>query len=353
MPRRQYHTLVRFATRSLWQVSLLPMFLGTAIQADEASSAATVHSLLSPPTSTTGTAVEVMASSVTAEDDIPATLGLPLRRLFGSPPSMAAAAPSAPAALVQVTAEDPEEDAAAPSIQKSNRAKSPGKALFLSALLPGAGEYYAGDRKRAAVFLGLEALGWALWSKWDSKGNDVVDEFRATAREEWDPQSYISWRISSRSRFSSLTHALPCSLYVVNDGIDGLVNCPESESQQYYELIGKYNQFVSGWSDLTDANGNPVQPTAVDSVELFHSDLRFTYEGRRDDSNKFLERASTVTGLILVNHALSAIDASRVARQAADGKDAAAIESRTRFAFTTRNGTLGGAPILMAYKPFY
>jgi len=329
------------------------MFLGTVVQADEAPSAATVHSLLSQPTSTMAATVEEMASSIMAEDEIPATLGLPLRRLFGSPSSMAAAAPGALAAVAQVTAEDPEEDAATPSIQRSNSAKSPGKALFLSALLPGAGQYYAGNHKRAAVFLGLEALGWALWSKWDSKGNDVVDEFRATAREEWDPQSYVSWRISSRSRFSSLTHALPCSVYVVNDGIDGLANCPESESQQYYELIGKYNQFVSGWSDLTDANGNPVQPSAVDAVESFSSDIRLTYEDRRNDSNKFLERALTVRGLILINHALSALDASRVARLAADGKDVAAIESRTRFAFITRDGIRGGAPILMAYKPFY
>ena len=220
--------------------------------------------------------------------------------------------------------------------------KSPGKALFLSALLPGAGEAYAGNLKRAAIFFGLEALGWTLWSTWDGKGNDIVDEFRATAREDWNPLEYIGWRLSSRSRFSSLTHALPCSVYVVTDGVDGLADCPKTDAQQYYELIGKYDQFISGWSDLTDGNGNRIEPSAVDSVEHYNSDLRLAYETRRKDS-----------GLILFNHVLSALDASRVARSAAEGKEASAIEGRTRFAFTTRDGLRGGAPILLAYKPFY
>ena len=42
-----------------------------------------------------------------------------------------------------------------------------------------------------------------------------------------------------------------------------------------------------------------------------------------------------------------------VMRSAAEGKEASAIEGRTRFAFTTRDGLRGGAPILLAYKPFY
>ncbi len=327
---------------SLWQLTLISIAFATGVLAESGSQKEAIH--LTVPERTIGA----------QHEDIPAPLRPPLQSLFGAPFSMVAPTGGAGGVTESTTqtAADSEEGAAS-SVPENRAIKSPGKALFLSALLPGAGEYYAGNRKRAAIFLGLEALGWALWSTWDSKGNDIVDEFRATAREEWSPGDYLNWRLSSRSRFSSLTHALPCSLEVVTDGIDGLADCAETDAQQYYELIGKYDQFVSGWSDLSDASGNRVQPTAVDSVENFNSDLRLTYEGRRDDSNEWLERASTVTGLILVNHVLSAIDASRVARDTAQGKTAAAIDSRTRFAFTTRDGLRGGAPILLAYKPFY
>ena len=331
MVRRPYHTAN--VPRSLWQLILIPIALATGVLAEGES--------------------QKEAIDLTVE--IPSALRPPLRSLFGAPLSMVVPAGGAGGVMESITqtAADSEGEGAASSVPENRAIKSPGKALFLSALLPGAGEYYAGNRKRAAIFLGLEALGWALWSKWDGKGNDIIDEFRATAREHWEPKDYLNWRLSSRSRFSSLTHALPCSLYVVTEGIDGLANCPESEQQQYYELIGKYDQFVSGWSDLTDASGSLVQPSVVDSVEHFNSAQRLKYEGRRNESNKFLERASTVSGLILVNHVLSAIDALRVARDAAEGKTAAAIDGRTRFAFTTRDGLRGGPPILLAYKPFY
>ena len=325
----------------LWTLFAIPILLATGIRADENTESGAVQLTVSQRT---------LGAAPHAGEDIPEPLRLPLPSLLGPPPAWATRAAAERVSMAAGDQSEPQSEQ--PEVQH-RPAKSPGKAFVLSLVVPGAGQYYAGNRKRAAVFFGLEVLGWALWSSWNNKGDDIEEEFRSTARAEWDPQSYIGWRISSRSRFSSLTHALPCSVHVVNEGTDGLGDCPESEAQQYYELIGKYDQFVSGWSDLTDDNGSPVQPSAVDSVESFHSDIRFTYEDRRDDSNRYLERASTMAGLILVNHVLSAIDASRVARQTAAGKDAAAIDSRTRFAFMTQRGLRGGAPMLLAYKPIY
>ena len=333
--------------RSLGQLTLIPVTLATGALAEPDSQGEVERLIVSHRSMAADVHANVRASGGMNEEQIPASLRSPLQSLFGQPLAMKAAAAATPVAA-DTEAEGPES-----SSQNTNAVKSPGKALFLSALLPGTGEYYAGNRKRAAIFLGLEALGWALWSRWDSKGNDVVDEFRATAREEWDSGIYLNWRLSSRAQNNnSFTHALPCSVFVA-EGKAGLAKCPESEVQQYYELIGKYDQFVVGWDDLQHPNGGSATPSAVDSVESVSSAKRLAYERRRDESNEFLERASTMTGLILVNHVLSAIDASLVARDAANGKAAAAIEGRTRFAFTTRDGLRGGAPILLAYKPFY
>ena len=228
--------------------------------------------------------------------------------------------------------------------------KSPGRAMLFSAMLPGMGEFYAGARKRAVLFFGLEAAAWGLYISWNGKGRDIEDDFREVADEQWDILSYIDWRGSTISRNSSITHALPCSTFVV--GGEGISACPETEKQQYYELIGKYDQFVSGWEDVRDRDGNLVQPTQIDSVENFVSEQRFAYEDQRNDSNKFLKRATNVAGLILVNHVISAVDAARAARLTARGADQAALQRRTRFAFV-RGGPSGKTPMILAWKPLF
>lgn len=238
--------------------------------------------------------------------------------------------------------------------------KSPGKAFALSALLPGAGEFYAGAKVRAAVFFALEVAGLGMYLNWNGQGNDVEDEFRSRADTTWVPGDYLAWRNSTISRNSSITHALPCSTQIVDNGSGAsrqvpelLKGCGGTEVQQYYELIGKYDQFIAGWRDLEQLeSGSPALPTQVDSVEKYQSETRLDYEIQRDDSNRYLKRASAVSGLILVNHVISAIDAARVARARSQGAEEAVLERRTRFHFSLYPGSRGRVPMLTAYKPF-
>ena len=221
--------------------------------------------------------------------------------------------------------DDPE---SVPRIQE-RKGKSSKRAFLLSALVPGLGEWYAGSKKRGLAFLGAEAALVGLWAAWKGKGKDLEEEFRAVADEHWDPLNYLAWRGSAISNSSSTHHALPCSSEVVDvyipamqeSGSAAFGGCASSQIQQYYELIGKYDQFVAGWDDIVRrSTGNAAAPTEVDSVENFHSERRLRYEDQRDESNRFLKRASTVTGVILINHVISAIDAARVARARAAGR---------------------------------
>ena len=240
------------------------------------------------------------------------------------------------------------------------KGKSSKRSFLLSALVPGLGQWYAGSKKRGLVFLGAEAALVGMWAAWKGKGNDLEEEFRAVADEHWDPLNYLAWRGSTISRNSSITHALPCSSEVVEvyipamqqSGSADFGGCAPSEIQQYYELIGKYDQYVAGWTDLVrNSTGNAVAPTEVDSVENFHSERRLRYEDQRDESNRFLKRASTISGVILINHVLSAIDAARVARARAAGADEAALQRRTRFALVMQPWVRSRVPMLVAYKP--
>ena len=232
--------------------------------------------------------------------------------------------------------------------------KSPRRAFLYSTIVPGAGELWAGSRKRAALFFGLEVIGLGMYLNWNSEGNDLEDEFRLRADGEWNPWDYLGWRGSRNSRFSSLTHALPCSSYVASAPSstsvpDAIADCPDRDVQQYYELIGKYDQFIAGWDDIVDPDGNRVTAAAVDSAENFHSELRLTYEVDRNDSNKLLKRASNMLGLIMVNHVISAIDAARVARARSEGQSEASLSRRTRLAFGL-GGTTGRTPMLLAFR---
>ena len=242
---------------------------------------------------------------------------------------------------------------------KKEGGTSPGKAFLYSLLVPGLGEIMNGSTLRGAFFMGIEAVGLGLYFNWNKKGKDIEKEFRQVADEKWSPENYLAWRSSTISRNSSITHALPCSSYV-ESYVDSLKvgkrywgSCAGSEIQQYYELIGKYDQYASGWTDLVNAEtGNLAENTRVDSVENYLSKTRLDYEIQRDDSNRFLKRASAVTGLILVNHVISAIDAARVARLRSEGATAEAIERRTQFSFVLHQRQRTRVPMLMAYKPF-
>ena len=244
------------------------------------------------------------------------------------------------------------------------KGKSSKRSFLLSALVPGLGQWYGGSKKRGLVFLGAEAALVGMWVAWKGKGNDLEQEFRAVADEHWVPEEYLVWRDSPISRNSSITHALPCSSEVIEvyipamreSGRADFGGCAPSEIQQYYELIGKYDQYAAGWDDLKRVRrdgsiGNAAAPTEVDSVENFHSERRLRYEDQRDESNRFLKRASTISGVILINHVISAIDAARVARARAAGADEAALQRRTRFALVMQPWVRSRVPMLVAYKP--
>jgi len=159
--------------------------------------------------------------------------------------------------------------------------KSYKKAILLSGLVPGAGEIYNGSFIKGCVFIGVEVLGWSLYFTNNNKGKDIEDEFHRFADTYWSEERYNHYLDVYIQQYgkepTNLTHEIP-----------------EEKDQQYYEMIGKYDQFVSGWEDCDDWNG--------------HSDNRFYYEDRRYQSNKHLKRALTVTSIIFVNRIISLID---------------------------------------------
>lgn len=200
--------------------------------------------------------------------------------------------------------------------QSPGERKSIQKAFLLSAILPGAGEFYMGSKTRMLIFGGIEVLSWTGYLTYHHKGKDKEDEFRKFADEHWSLDDYIefintefldgtNWRYEidnyNPDDWDSIHIYLPPSF--IHDVIDAWLH----DKQQYYEMIGKYYeyQFGGGWDDNT-------QPS--DTLYQWLSGRAEHYEDMRDESNKFLKRAKWGIGAALVNRVLSAFDAALLAR---------------------------------------
>jgi hypothetical protein len=173
-----------------------------------------------------------------------------------------------------------------------SKTKSVAKAAFLSAAVPGAGEFYGGSLLKGIIFLGIEAAAWPFYFRFQNRGKDLEVAFRNFADQFWNEDDYWDWL----SQISGINR---------ND-MDALRDferqhfchfLPEEKNQTYYENIGKYDQFNIGWDDTQ--NGGERD-----------SALREQYTRIRKDANDNFKRATNMVTLILFNHLSSALDAA-------------------------------------------
>ncbi len=162
-------------------------------------------------------------------------------------------------------------------IDSGNSQKSPITAVILSGIIPGLGQWYAGDKIKALGFATTEAALWFGRSRFIDKGDEIKQEFRTYADQFWSDSDYFNW--AGTVDISKYSHVLP-----------------DTKTQQYYEMIGKYNQFVAGWPD---SEGNPDQ-----------SEMRLRYMAQHHESNKNYKNADKLVQILVLNRVISAFDAA-------------------------------------------
>lgn len=204
-------------------------------------------------------------------------------------------------------------------LQNGNK-KSPFLAGILSLLVPGAGEIYSEEYLKAGIFIALEAAVITTAVIYDGKGDDKTTEFQNYADDytnndpvtghNWSVVRYAQWLIDHEGADPSIrtdnwdiddTQKPPwerVNWTLLNAAEKGSHKLPRHGEQQYYELIGKYHQYSSGWNDFKgDANKDQISPNFI------------FYSGMRGEANDFYSVASTAVIGIYVNHFLSALDA--------------------------------------------
>ncbi|MFO7768638.1 MAG: hypothetical protein R6W82_06760 [bacterium] len=163
-----------------------------------------------------------------------------------------------------------------------------GRAALMSLVLPGWGQVAQG-RSWGWGAMAADAVmaGVGIWAH--RAGTDRRAAFERFADSHWGRGRYLGWV----GGYPDLTgepwpydhHTLPP---------------PGEEGHDYYEMIGKYDQFAPGWDDWT---ADPAMPWQGDSEH------REDYLAQRQEANRFLKGALTAGGLVFLNHALTSLEA--------------------------------------------
>lgn len=174
--------------------------------------------------------------------------------------------------------------------------KSPSRGFLYSMTIPGTGQLYTGSKTKGVFFMGIEALAWSAWYIFHNKGVNQDDDNKELARSYWDPERYQNYLIEVHG----ITDDRDTSY--ITDAIF-THHLPTTQTQQYFEMIGKYDQFNYGWTDTDYRTG--------DSTSAY----REQYLLDRDKANKDFDRAKLGAIVAIANHLFSAFDAALSARR--------------------------------------
>lgn len=184
------------------------------------------------------------------------------------------------------------------------RMKSPFKAFVMSLAVPGLGEYYVGQKIKAGSFFAADVILWTGYFIYRGKGNDKEDEYKQYADDHYLWNTYIDWWNSgevSDSIKQTYSHSMPW---------DSTANQPIF-NHEYYENIGKYDQFQVGWDDI----GTNFPPPPIPGGTSVISAHRAFYLNLRKQSNDYFSTASTIAMISIANHIISAFDAAIAAKK--------------------------------------
>jgi hypothetical protein len=206
---------------------------------------------------------------------------------------------------------------------------SPGRAVLLSALVPGAGQRLLGQGRWTA-YLAAEIWAWIQYWQRKSEGRDLQRRYRDLA---W----FVARRVSSGHRidgdfeyYEAMTKFPSSGAYDLNPTSNGVQ--PETDPETYNGSIWSLAQEI-----FFPDEGAPVPGEGSDQYKkalryylgrafpghlawnwgdnALHQ-LEFTDLIRKSDEN--LRRSTTMVGIILANHLLSSVDALISARLRAE-----------------------------------
>ncbi len=184
---------------------------------------------------------------------------------------------------------------------------------ILSVIVPGAGEFYAKSYVKAAIFFGVELLSWGAFAMYQIKGDNQTDKFESYADRYWSVYRYAQWLVDEDFPGAGVINTNEPDKNILRLQI---MECerqnfshtmPEYGSQQFYELIGKYQNFQAGWTNLAHV---PTRAPGPYWYETYKDQVFIDYSNERQIANDYYNYAKTGIIVVVLNHILSAADAA-------------------------------------------
>jgi len=188
--------------------------------------------------------------------------------------------------------------------------KSPFLGALMSAVIPGSWEFYAKSYIKSAVFISAEVGLWALYAVFQKKGNNKTDEYQNYANQNWNINRYALWLKTQGFPGSTEINPNEPNFEILRQQVNLCEEqnfshtLPAFGEQQYYEVIGKYQSFIGGWSSTegVDINRNNYEHYVLPQIQ--------DYMVNRQKANDYFSTASYSLDVIVINHLLSAADAA-------------------------------------------
>ncbi len=202
---------------------------------------------------------------------------------------------------------------------------SPGRAFLFSALLPGMGQRYL-DQGRWIAYLGIEFWAWIQFFDERGEGTSLRTDYQDLA---WS----VARRVSSGVRiegdfeyYEALTNFPESGAYDADPGLPGLQ--PESDGATFNGSVWQLARDIFFPPD--SAAQVPVDSPAYQNALQYYRERSITpqfawswsenelqqavYEDLIEQSDENLRNSTTLLGVILANHVVSAVDALVSAR---------------------------------------
>ena len=251
----------------------------------------------------------------------------------------------------------------------------PGKPLLLSLVVPGLGQVYNKEPLwKPGVFIATEIVSITSIMYANKKADEIRMDYQKFADENWNVKDWWNFTQSgpeviennglyfTDNKLKAMrdyvgTHHLTIHLkgdlvnlfnteFLTSDSLSILSGYLDSDDlsmvkdRHYYENIGKYDQFVGGWSDVS-TSWYWEEKDVGDSTEIvIKTPMKQSYLDDRYKSNQWLSFAKFSISAMMFNHVISGLEAvwaNRSIKNEKSGEDAKKVDLDLGLLFNPGN----------------
>lgn len=203
-------------------------------------------------------------------------------------------------------------------INKSEKLKS----AIYSLILPGWGQLANKHETAAWIFIGIELASWSTYFVLNHKADNLTEDVEAYVNDPINGFSRIQYYdnyyfkkhgnhlslngLNEEEQFQNLL--ADAALYselkqLENEYGDEVHSLPDSKTQQYYEMVGKYKMFYHGWRIFLNTTYLDWQ-----NIHEIPGYIQSYYQ-LRQRMNDTYKHAGIAVSVVILNHLASAIQA--------------------------------------------